>query len=45
MAKRKVASLESHTQTGYTDVTAKHSFFKNSELKARAFSYILLVLP
>ena len=40
MAKRKIASLESHTQTGYTDVTAKHSFFKNSELKARAFSHI-----
>ena len=40
MAKRKIASFESHTQTGYTDATAKHTFFKNSELKARAFSHI-----
>ena len=45
MAKRKIASFESHTQTGYTDATAKHSFFKNSELKARAFSHIYYAEP
>lgn len=36
-------SLNAHTQSGYTeldDVTAKHSFLKNAELKAMTFSYL-----
>jgi hypothetical protein len=42
MAKRKTPSLKSksHTQTGNTNVTAKYSFFKNSELKALTFSHL-----
>ena len=42
-----MAVFKSHTRTGYTDsglddhhVTAKHSFLKNSELKAITFSHL-----
>ena len=37
-----MASLSSHTQTGYTeldDVTAKDSFMKNPDLMAKTFSH------
>ena len=38
-----MASLNSHTQTGYTeldDVTAKDSFLKNPDLMAETFSHL-----
>ena len=38
-----MASLNSHTQTGYTeldDVTAKDSFLKNPDLMAMTFSHL-----
>ena len=40
MAKSKMASLKSHIQTGYTDVTATDFFLKNPELKAMTFSHL-----
>ena len=40
MAKRKIASLKPHSQTGYTNVTAKHSFFKSPEFKAKTFFHL-----
>ena len=38
-----MASLHAHTQTGYTNVTAKQSFLENPELKAKTFSQLLQV--
>ena len=39
-----MASLNSHTQTGYTElddtITAKDAFLKNPDLMAEAFSYL-----
>ena len=35
-----MASLNSHTQTGLDDVTAKDSFLKNADLKAMTFSHL-----
>ena len=45
MASLKKASLNPHTQTGYTEfkldnVTAKHSFLKNAQLKVMTFSHL-----